>query len=138
MVNYCLKNNIITKDNIKFELIASLTVEGDYFNDVINEFINMPYGLDKHAPNIFIGLFNKLSVKVNKLLYSLSFKYASSFFLKHQGNDLHIKKINNSNVYKVTTSQTFESQTSFIILFSISKPMNFTNSKPSLRLITDI
>jgi len=96
--------------NIKFEYIASLTVDGDYFNEVINEFLKLPYGLDKHAPNIFIGLFNKLNVTVNKLLYSLSFKYASSFFLKNQGNnDIHIKKMNDTDVYKVTTSQTFES-----------------------------
>ena len=36
MINYCLENNIISKTDIKYELIPSLTLSKDYFNEYID------------------------------------------------------------------------------------------------------
>ena len=35
MIEYCLDNKIITHDNIKYEIISSLTIPANYYNEFI-------------------------------------------------------------------------------------------------------
>ena len=35
MIEYCLNNGIITHDNIKYEIISSLTIPSNYYNEFI-------------------------------------------------------------------------------------------------------
>ena len=36
MIQYCLDNNIITHGNIKYEIISSLTIPANYYNEFID------------------------------------------------------------------------------------------------------
>jgi 5-methylcytosine-specific restriction protein A len=111
MINYCLDNSIITKTDIKYKLESSLSVKGDYFNDIIKELMTLPYGLDKAAPNIFIGLFNKLKHNINRSYYTHDFRQASTYFFDNQGNGDHNnifienKKVGNEEIFNVITSE---------------------------------
>ena len=58
MVDYCLKNNIITKDQIKFTVQASLSVSLEYYNEFIDYCNNNLGNLGKLAINSMIGAFN--------------------------------------------------------------------------------
>ena len=41
MIKHCLDNNIITHDNIKYEIISSLTIPANYYNEFIDYAINI-------------------------------------------------------------------------------------------------
>ena len=58
MVDYCLKNNIITKDQIKFTVQASLSISLEYYNEFIDYCNNTLGNLGKLAINSMIGAFN--------------------------------------------------------------------------------
>ena len=58
MVEYCLENNIITHDNIKYTIQAQLMVKCDYYNDFIDKCYNeLPEDLVKLSINSMIGNF---------------------------------------------------------------------------------
>ena len=107
LIQYGLENNLITKENIKYKLESSLFIEGDYFNDCIKEMINMPYGLDKAGPNFMIGLFNKMSVEVNKMFYTTSFTQASTQYKMNSSSKQFMEKIriDDMDVYKLTKTE---------------------------------
>ena len=57
MVDYCLKNKIITNDNIKFVLKANLTLPANYYNKWINYVTSVTHK-PKNVINAMIGSFN--------------------------------------------------------------------------------
>jgi hypothetical protein len=58
VVDFCLKNNIITSDQIKFTVQASLSVPGSYFNEFIDYCYTAFGSLAKLSINGMIGCFN--------------------------------------------------------------------------------
>ena len=36
MINYCLTNNLITANNIKYVVLSSLSIKGDNYNGLID------------------------------------------------------------------------------------------------------
>ena len=77
MIDYCLENGIITKDNIKYELVSSFNLKAQYFNEFINSVYDLFGDLGKVAINSWIGCFNKLSGESGqvKFLDNLSLLY---------------------------------------------------------------
>lgn len=111
LINYGLENNLITKENIKYQLTSSLELSGDFFNGVIEEFIKMPYGMDKAGTNFLLGLFNKLTVEINKMVYSTSFANASTLYMNNDDGKhfLETEKIGDKKVYVVKSSENYSS-----------------------------
>jgi len=112
MIMYCLDNNILTHDDIKLQLIASLTVPGDYFNDAIQALMNLPNSASKMGPNVFIGLFNHTQTSFDKTYFFQSFNQASLFYAsqKAQSRDILIKQLNaNQKYFCVSSSSTKKS-----------------------------
>ena len=58
MIEYCLKNGIITHDNIKYQIISSLTIPSNYYN----EFIEYCY---KHIDNYEV-ICDKLNIATDE------------------------------------------------------------------------
>ena len=71
MVDYCLKNNIITKDQIKFTVQASLSISLEYYNEFIDYCYITLGNLGKLAINFMVGAFN---VNVEKNIKSKTYK----------------------------------------------------------------
>ena len=76
MINYCLENNIISKTDIKYELIPSLTLSKDFFNEYINTIYkhisddNELNKVIKQVVNSLVGSFNNNKVLNSKTHYS--------------------------------------------------------------------
>ena len=102
MVLYCLDNNIITLDNIKYVIKSSLTLKHDYFNKFI-EYVNDK--VPKHsklAINSMIGTFNR-NLKKNETWKSLSFTPNScdafNSYIKNNGCFIEFKHIEGKKYY---------------------------------------
>ena len=83
MIDYCISNNIISKKDIKYKLIPSLTLPKDYFNEYIDT-IYQHVGSDdnlntliKQVVNSFIGSFANTTVSNSKTLYTTDVNDAS-------------------------------------------------------------
>jgi 5-methylcytosine-specific restriction endonuclease McrA/ABC-type dipeptide/oligopeptide/nickel transport system ATPase subunit len=105
LIEYCLKNNLITKSNIKYKIHCGLELEGDYFTKALKALIALPDGLDKVGPNIIAGLFNKTHVTSDRLFFTNNFSYASTKYMETQNNDMFIQEVDtDSHLYEVRTS----------------------------------
>jgi hypothetical protein len=105
LIEYCLKNNLITKANIKYKIYCGLELEGDYFTKALEALIALPDGLDKAGPNIIAGLFNKTHVTTDRLFFTNNFNYASTKYMEAQNNSVFIQEIDtDTHLYEVRTS----------------------------------
>ena len=59
MVLYCLENNIITLDNIKYVIKSSLTLKHNHFDKFIEHINDKVPEHSKLAINSMIGTFNR-------------------------------------------------------------------------------
>lgn len=85
VVDFCLKNNIITSDQIKFTVQASLSVPGSYFNEFIDYCYTAFGSLAKLSINGMIGCFN-LNIHRNTITKTIgivkkSFDCYSHYFM---------------------------------------------------------
>ena len=110
MVLYCLSMGYIKQNNILYKIEASLSIDGDYFNEAIELLMTFPNGLDKSAVNILIGMFNQGNTTFTKSHYTTSFKQASNMVLSRNSNDIFIQRINKENVYEIQTTKTLETE----------------------------
>ena len=55
MVNYCMENDIIKLNDIKYFVYSSLKVDNKYFNSFIDECYNKNDGYEKLSINCMIG-----------------------------------------------------------------------------------
>lgn len=110
MIKYCINNNLININDITHQIISSMSLEGDFFNKILDKLLGMPYGLSKYAANNLIGLFNKTKIEVQKLFYSKSFEMASDFYLKNAAlkKKMFIEKIEENDIYKVSIDNVLE------------------------------
>lgn len=105
LVDFCLKEGIIQPTDIRFQFVASLTLEDDYFTKAIKDLITLPDALGKHGPNVYVGLMNRVHQTINKTFYTSSLAEASYEFMRHETNDMFIERAPH-DLYKVTSSQT--------------------------------
>ena len=102
MVCYCLKNNIIQLDNIKYVIKSSLSLTKDYYNKFIDYCYKNIESYSKLAINSMIGNF-KPNLNKREKWYSKVFTNNScdafNSYLKFKGCFIDVKTINNIKYY---------------------------------------
>jgi primosomal protein N' len=102
MVCYCLENNIIKLDNIKYVIKSSLTIKKNYYNKFIDYCYSNIKDYSKLAINSMIGNFkpnlNKREHWNSKTFTSNSCE-AFNTFLKYKGCFIDVKTINDKKYY---------------------------------------
>jgi len=102
MICYCLENNIIKLDNIKYVIKSSLTIKKNYYNKFIDHCYKNIEGYSKLAINSMIGNFkpnlNKREVWISKTFSSDSCE-AFNTYLKYKGCFIDVMNINNTRYY---------------------------------------
>ena len=86
-INYCLAEGRITKQDIKYKFLPSLTAPKDHFKEFINSVVEK-FGdkFNKLGPNSFIGCFNKKETQKHKLSLTTSKEDAQDNFYSNGGN----------------------------------------------------
>lgn len=85
MVEFCLKNNIINKEDIKYCVIPSLTIKHDYFNKFIDSvYENAPEQYSKLMVNGVIGMFGHKVNKKRTIYIFNSINEASNHFFNNK------------------------------------------------------
>ena len=110
MVDYCLKNNIINSDSIKYCVISSLSIPHDYYNEFI-EYCRKEFDANtcKFAINSMIGCFmmnttkNSISTLLHVCKDSLE---AFSYYYNYSGTFVDNFEVNNQNYFSVYKSNT--------------------------------
>jgi len=103
MIQYCLEQNIIKSDNIKYVVKASLSIDAKHYNS----FIDMLYStlddkLKKLAVNGMIGNFKpKARENWKSLCITRSANEAYNKFLAYNASFIQIHDINNESFYQV-------------------------------------
>ena len=72
MINHCLKHNIIVLEDIKYQIIPSLTLPSGYFKDFIDHVYNTFGDMSKIAINALIGCFYRQKMVQIKARYCKS------------------------------------------------------------------
>ena len=102
MIFYCLENNIITLDNIKFVIKSSLTLKHNHFNKFIQHVSDKVPAYSKLAINSMIGNFN-INKKKHETWKSISFTSNScdafNSYIKYNGSFIEVKYIENTKYY---------------------------------------
>ena len=81
MIQYCITNNIITKENIKSVIYSSLSIPANYYNKFI-DFLNKNID-DKLCVNTMIGCFKpKVKENWNSLCFTSDNNVAFYHFIK--------------------------------------------------------
>jgi hypothetical protein len=81
VINHLLQTNRISRRDIKYKLVSTLTLPADYFSAFFNYIVDKfgaKYG--KLGPNALVGLFNKTSTTKSKLLMTSSYEQAIAQF----------------------------------------------------------
>ena len=120
MVKYCIQKKIISISDIKYKLCSSLTLEDNYFNEVINSLLTLPYGLAKGGPNMFVGLFNKKANERTETYYSTSFSQVSTKYIKSADSDLKIlNQFGDTPIFQLTTTERFQQDTYTNVIYNL-------------------
>jgi 5-methylcytosine-specific restriction endonuclease McrA len=102
MICYCIENNIIKLDNIKYVIKSSLTLKHDYFNGFIEHINKYVPEHSKLAINSMIGTFNR-NLKKHETWKSISFTPNScdafNSYLKYKGSFIDVKHIGDIKYY---------------------------------------
>ena len=102
MICYCLENNIIKLDNIKYIIKSSLTIKKNYYNKFIDYCYNNIKDYSKLAINSMIGNFkpnlNKREKWISKTFSSNSCD-AFNTYLSYNGCFINVMNINNTRYY---------------------------------------
>ncbi len=103
MIWYCLENNIIKLDNIKYLIKSSLSLLRNYYNKFIDYcYENIKDYDSKLAINSMIGNFNPNLNKRERWNSKTFTSYSCEAFntyLKHKGCFIDVKTINNAKYY---------------------------------------
>lgn len=93
-VEYALEQNIITKDDIEFELVASSTLKHDYFIKFIEHVEKaLPADLAKMLINSMTGTLGMKTIKYERAYYTKS-KNDVARYLCTFGNDANVSPMN--------------------------------------------
>ena len=100
LVDYCLKLELITKDNIKNQWKPSSTIKQDYFKPFIEHMLNIFQDSEKAqktGPNTLIGLFGRRE--------NPYFKYQICNYDNIDDMAVHFHKLNKPYINKIDNSQ---------------------------------
>ena len=106
MIEYCLANKIIEKSNIKYQLLPSMKLNSDYFNEFIDSVYAKFGNLNKNAINALIGCFYRREYSTIMTHYTRSFQEACYLFTQYEGS--FVKK--DMDMYSVMFEENFKSQ----------------------------
>lgn len=111
MVDFCMKEGIIAHENIKYQLLPSLTVPADYFNEFF-QYIVDHFGIySKLAINSFIGCMNRKTTSSSKLTMTTSKDDALFEFYKNKATyPVFDKATGLWMIYKKTDKEIAESR----------------------------
>ena len=102
MICYCIENDIIEFDNIKYVIKSSLSLPKNYYNKFIDFCYNNIENYSKLAINSMIGNF-KPNMNKRETWFSKSFSESSceayNTFVNHQGCFIDVKTINDKKYY---------------------------------------
>jgi hypothetical protein len=102
MICYCIENNIIKLDYIKYVIKSSLSLPKNYYNKSIDFCFNNIENYSKLAINSMIGNF-KPNMNKRETWFSKSFSESSceayNTFVNHQGCFIDVKTINDKKYY---------------------------------------
>jgi len=102
MICYCIENDIIKLDNIKYVIKSSLSLPKNYYNKFIAFCYNNIENYNKLAINSMIGNF-KPNINKRETWFSKSFSESSceayNTFVNHQGCFIDVKTINDKKYY---------------------------------------
>ena len=115
-VDYCLKNNIIQKSDIKYVVLSSLSIQPDHYN----EFVDYLYSNVEEAKlsvNAMIGNFKpkpRESWRSRCIVETANEAY--NYFLNYKGAFIDYRQIANKDYYQVyETSMTTKEETEAVI-----------------------
>jgi Zn finger protein HypA/HybF involved in hydrogenase expression len=117
MVDYCLTNNIIKEENIKYTVQASVPIPANYFNEFIDYcYDNLDDDIKKLSVNSFIGAL-KPNANKNRSYKTICIQRnrfnAYELYVKNEGCFIESFEINNErfyHVYKNIESERIESE----------------------------
>jgi len=97
-VKYCLSENMIKEENIKYAIYATSSVPGEYFKNLI-DFVYSTFGdFSKLAINSMIGCFKPKDREAHQLLIPPTTDVNTCFY--------HLLKDNGTNVYSFDVDET--------------------------------
>lgn len=107
MIKHLLDTKRIKLSNIKYKLVSTLKLEGDFFKDFFNYIItNFTEQYQKLGPNAFVGIFNKRATTRSKLHMTSSYKQAVAQFLECE--DKFVTHDIKSNLYCIFENHNVE------------------------------
>ena len=81
----CLNNGIITKSNIKYQIIPSMKLQPEYFKQYLESVLNnFSPKMSKIGPNAFIGCMNKKKTQRVKMNMTTSPSIAMNEYILNQ------------------------------------------------------
>ena len=104
MIDYCLENDIITKDNIKYTIQSSLTIPCNYYNKFIKYCDEHITEYNKLAINGMIGNFKpNVNKRANWKSMCITSDSCESFqnYINNDGCFIHMMNINDKKYYHV-------------------------------------
>ena len=132
MVKYCLSQNIITNDNVKYVVYASLSIKRDYFNKYIDELYKLlgqfnrldedgcEIKFDKLAVNGIVGCFKPKE----RLMWKSQFitensSNAFAHYLKYDAGFIHDFDVNGQTYYHVYNNYISKQEESEMAIYNI-------------------
>ena len=104
MIQYCLEQKFICMNDIKYQLIPSLKLDNDYFQDFIDDVYSKFGSLNKLAINALIGCFYRKEYKSISTTYTREFQEACYLFTQYAGS--FVKYDDDIEAYSVMFSET--------------------------------
>ena len=118
MIQYCLDQELITEENIKYVMYSSLEVKHDHFNKLIdhyyqelNQYNTDDFKFDKFAVNTMIGQF-KPKERENWKSICISSDAGNAFghYLSKNGSFIDCMTINDKNYYNIFEKYTLSQE----------------------------
>ena len=102
MIEYCLLNNIIKEDQIKYALYSSLTVPYNYYNEFINHLYSVLEDKSKLSVNTMIGMFKpKARENWTSILITDQANIAFHHYMDKKGCFISSRPIGDKTFYQV-------------------------------------
>jgi hypothetical protein len=107
MIEHLLNTNRISKMDIKYKLVSTLTLQADYFTAFFNYIVdNFGSKYSKLGPNAMVGLFNKTGTTKTSLTMTSSYKQAIAHF--YDCPDNFVVYDNDIDIYSIFENKNIE------------------------------
>ena len=126
MIIQALELNIITRENIEFEYVASYSLKADYFKEFVEELLKLTNGIElnnggqlsKLIVNTFVGLFGNLSSESINATMTTD-KYRASYELMDENKMVLGNKIDDdTTLYTILETKKIKKEENCIPLYN--------------------